>query len=102
MCIFETLMLLNVRLPLEWCCPILGSLAFQVARTSFLNKIYNNWAHGQGVKHQGRSQEFPVGGDDDILANWQIEMLRSDVAREKLGVGISASLHLIWAYFPTV
>jgi len=30
-------------------------------------------------KQQRRFQNFPVGGDDEILANWQIEMLRSDV-----------------------
>ena len=40
----------------------------------------------QSHRDQGRSQNFPVGGDDAILANWQIEMLRSDgcsVAIEK-------------------
>ena len=31
------------------------------------------------VLKPGRSQNFLVGGDDKILANWQIEMLRSDV-----------------------
>jgi len=54
---------------------------------------------------QGRSQNFPVGGDDEILANWQIEMLRSDVcsvAREKFWVGIWGGLHLIWSYSPLV
>ena len=46
-----------------------------------------------------------MGGDDEILANWQIEMLRSDVysvPREKFGVGILGGLHLIWSYSPTV
>ena len=54
---------------------------------------------------QRRSQNFPVGGDDEILANWQIEMLRYDVCsivRERFGVGFSGGLHLIWSYLPTV
>jgi len=79
-----------------------SSISVLLPSLLILQKTQFPWWRKEGTANQGRSQEFLVGGDDDILANWQIEMLRSDVAREKFGVGISASLHLIWAYFPTV
>ena len=66
---------------------------------------------------QGRSQNLPVGGDDEMLADRhssmtrsmfceiEFKMLRSDVssvARKTFGVGISGILHLIMSYFHTV
>ena len=69
----------------------------------YIESSVNGGADRQTLKEsfrQGRSQNFPVGGDDEILANWQIEMLQSDVcsvAREKFGVGFLEGLHLIWS-----
>jgi len=67
----------------ESCWKLLDRLHLQVARARTVC---------EKADHQGRSQNSPVGGDDEILANGQIEMLRSNVcsiASEKCGVGIS-------------